>query len=81
MLLKLKEEKERLDEDIERKRKRKAENPDQSGDEEEMKNPYGDDASKYEILNHYDFPTFMQKNEVKNIVDFNKDQITLFEIF
>lgn len=73
--------KEIMDEKEAKRLRRKAENPDQS-EEEEKKSPYGDeDAKKFEILNHFDFPTYMVKNEVKHIVDFNKDQITLFEIF
>lgn len=36
---------------------------------------------KYEVLNHFDFPTYMHKTETRNIVEFDNDQITLFEIF
>ena len=79
-LLELQKEKQILDEQEERRRKRKAENPDQSDGEEEKKDD-SEDKKKFEILSHFDFPTYTLRNETKHIVEFDRDETTLFEIF
>ena len=80
-LLKLSDEKIKIDENAAAKAKKKEENGNQSDEIEDKKHEVKEDMKKYEILNSYDFPTFNEKNKNKNIVNFDVQNITLFEIF
>lgn len=79
-LIKLQDEKTIIDEKAAAKAKKKAENGNQS-DEYEEKKPPQEDLSKYKILESYDFPTYLEKSGSKHIVNFDKQDITLYEIF
>jgi hypothetical protein len=39
------------------------------------------DMSKYKILENYDFPTYLEKGGAKHIVNYDEQDITLYEIF
>ena len=79
-LIKLQDEKTIIDEKAAAKAKKKAENGNQS-DEYEEKKPPQEDLSKYKILESYDFPTYLEKSGSKHVVNFDKQDITLYEIF
>ena len=81
-LLKLLGEKTIIDEKAEAKAKKKAAEEGQSdGGYEEEKQEKQEDMQKYKILESYDFPTYLDKSGTNHIVDFDKKDITLYEIF
>jgi hypothetical protein len=80
-LLKLLEEKTILDEKAAAKAKKLAESGENNEGEEESKKDNSQDMQKYKILEEFDFPTYPDKGAMKHIVDYNRQEITLYEIF
>ena len=80
-LLQLVEEKQKLDEIAAAKAKKEGAEQEASEDYQEEKKAEVVVDKKYDVLSHYDFPTFMDKTGTKHIVNFDNQDITLYEIF